>query len=105
MMAFHESLSNCSLQDLGYRGSDFNWSNWRENGALVWVRLDRCVANDAWISLFLRAQVFHAVVIAFDHMGLITDLNPPHAPSIGRKKRRFHFEHMWVREVGCEEAI
>ena len=55
MMAFRESLSDCSLRDLGYRGSDFNWSNWRENGALVWVRLDRCVANDAWFSIFLRA--------------------------------------------------
>ena len=63
------------------------------------------MANDAWFSIFLRAQVFHAVVVASDHMGLITDLNPPQAPSIGRKKRRFRFEHMWVREVGYEEAI
>jgi hypothetical protein len=55
--------------------------------------------------LFSHARVLHIVVVASDHMGLLTDLNPPQVPSSGRRKKRFKFEHMWVREVGCEEAI
>ncbi len=46
MEGFREILYEVSLQDLGYFGSDFTWSNWRENGALVHIHLDRCVANE-----------------------------------------------------------
>uniref|UniRef100_A0A2N9H346 DUF4283 domain-containing protein n=1 Tax=Fagus sylvatica TaxID=28930 RepID=A0A2N9H346_FAGSY len=100
-----EALSDCSLQDLGYRGLDFTWSNRRVDGALVRVRLDRCVANEDWLLFFLRAQVFHVVVVSSDHIGVLADLNPPQVTSIGRRKKMFRFEHIWARELGFEEVI
>ena len=33
--AFCEALSDCSLQDLGYHGAAFTWSNKRLSGELV----------------------------------------------------------------------
>jgi hypothetical protein len=105
MAAFREALSDCSLQDLGYRGLDFTWSNRRVDGALVRVRLDRCVANEDWLLFFPRPQVFHVVVVSSNHMGVLADLNPPQVTSIGRRKKMFLFEHMWARELGFEEAI
>ncbi|GMY20381.1 hypothetical protein FCV25MIE_15620 [Fagus crenata] len=105
MAAFREALSDYSLQDLGYRGLDFTWSNRRVDGALVRVRLDRYVANEDWLLFFPRAQVFHVVVVSSNHMGVLADLNPPQVTSIGRRKKMFRFEHMWARELGFEEAI
>ena len=105
MAAFREVLADCSLQDLGFQGAAFTWSNRRLSGDLVRVRLDRSVANAEWISLFPNARVQHIVVAASDHMGLLIHMDPAQAPNICRKKIRFRFEHMWVREAGCEEAI
>uniref|UniRef100_A0A2N9FI47 CCHC-type domain-containing protein n=1 Tax=Fagus sylvatica TaxID=28930 RepID=A0A2N9FI47_FAGSY len=105
MAAFRDALLDCSLQDLGYQGPDFSWSNRREDGALVRAQLDRGVANNAWLSLFPSYQVHHVVFAASDHMGLLILMNPPQAsPSINRKKL-FRFDHSWVRELGCEETI
>ena len=106
MAAFREVISDCQLQDLGYSGPDFTWLNRRENGALVLVRLDRCLADGDWLRFFPRVQVSHIMVSSSDHMGLMTHLDPHMNPPIGtRRKRRFRFEHIWVRERGCEEAI
>jgi hypothetical protein len=105
MAAFREALSDCFLQDLGFHGAAFTWSNRRLSGELVRVCLDRSVANAEWISLFPNARVHHVVVAASDHMGLLISMDPAQAPNSCRKKKRFRFEHMWVREVGCEDAI
>ena len=105
MEGFREVLSEVSLLDLGYFGLDFTWSNRCRNGALVHVRLNRCVTNEDWMLLFPHARVLHVVVVALDHMGLLTDLNPPQLPSSGSRKKRFRFEHMWVHEMGYKEAI
>ena len=75
------------------------------NGDLVRVRLDRCIANEEWLSLFPRVQVSHVIVSSSDHMGALANLDPPIGPPMGRRRHRFLFEHMWVRESGCEEAI
>lgn len=72
---------------------------------MVRVRLDRCVANSAWLSLFLGAQVHHVVVASSNHMGLLAFLNLPQTPNTRGRKKLFRFEHMWVKEPGCEEAI
>ncbi len=45
------------------------------------------------------------VVAASDHMGLLISMDPAQAPINFRKKNWFRFEHMWVREAGCEDAI
>uniref|UniRef100_A0A2N9F4Z0 Reverse transcriptase domain-containing protein n=1 Tax=Fagus sylvatica TaxID=28930 RepID=A0A2N9F4Z0_FAGSY len=105
MAAFREALIDCFLQDLGYHGAAFTWSNRRLSGELVWVLLDRCVANADWVSLFPNSRVNHVVVATSDHMGLLVALDPVQVPNICRRKHWFHFEHMWIREAGCEDAI
>ena len=52
MANFREALSDCSLMDLGFIGSEFTWSNNREDELLVRVRLDRGVASQTWQTLF-----------------------------------------------------
>uniref|UniRef100_A0A2N9G5C3 CCHC-type domain-containing protein n=1 Tax=Fagus sylvatica TaxID=28930 RepID=A0A2N9G5C3_FAGSY len=105
MAAFRDVLADCSLQDLGFQGPAFSWSNRREDGALVRARLDRCVANNDWLSLFPNHQVHHVVIAASDHMGLMVVLNPPQVVPNGKRKRLFRFEHIWIRDLGCKDAI
>ncbi len=105
MAAFREAMLDCYLQDLGFRGPEFTWSNRRVNGDLVRVRLDRCIANEEWLSLFPRVQVSHVIVSSSNHMGALANLDPPIGPPMGRRRRRFRFGHIWVRESGCEKAI
>ena len=105
MAAFLDALADCSLQGLGFQGPAFSWSNRREDGALVRARLDRCVANNDWLLFFPNYQVHNVVFATSDHMGLMVLLNPPQVAPNGNRKRLFCFEHIWIRELGCEDSI
>jgi hypothetical protein len=39
------TLINCHLSDLGFMGSKFTWTNYRQDGSFIRERLDRAVAN------------------------------------------------------------
>ena len=45
MAGFQEALTDCSLMDLGFLGSEFTWTNNCEDEALFRVRLDRGVVT------------------------------------------------------------
>lgn len=42
LLAFQQVVDDCCLQDLGFHGNQFTWSNNREEGHVVFERLDRC---------------------------------------------------------------
>ncbi len=107
MNAFREVLLDCSLQDLGYIGADFTWTNGRYDGGLVRVRLDRYVANEDWIKLFSGATNSHLSVASSDHMALLLDSreNIQPIPPIRHRRKLFRFEKSWLREQGCEDTI
>ena len=50
--AFREVLNSCHLQDLGYIGYPYTWSNKRPGVANTKIRLDRGVANKEWTDRF-----------------------------------------------------
>ncbi|KAL4290191.1 hypothetical protein GQ457_14G018230 [Hibiscus cannabinus] len=49
---FADFLFQAGLSDMGFRGPPFTWS--RGN---LYQRLDRCLANNAWIAQFLKSHV------------------------------------------------
>ncbi len=73
MVAFRDALLDCSLQDLGYVGAEFTWSNKQDHQALIRVRLDRGVATETWRHEFPLASVRHVVVSSSNHMRIIMD--------------------------------
>uniref|UniRef100_A0A2N9I6M1 CCHC-type domain-containing protein n=1 Tax=Fagus sylvatica TaxID=28930 RepID=A0A2N9I6M1_FAGSY len=105
MANFREVLLDCSLMDLGFIGSEFTWSNNREDEALVRVRLDRGVASQTWQSLFPNATVNHITFVNSDHMALLMDMTPCQQQPRRKKHKMFRFDHTWIREEGCEDAI
>jgi hypothetical protein len=105
MAGFRDVLTDCSLLDLGFIGAEFTWSNRREDGELVRVRLDRAVATPEWKLLFPNVTVHHLIFANSDHLGLLVDMVPGSSQVKQKKRRLFRFDHTWVREDGCEECI
>ena len=103
MMAFRNSLDACNLQDLGFSGSNYTWCNGRFGSQRTLIRLDRMVANAEWRSLFQGARVYHKSMAASDHCALILHLKTEQPRR--RKKPRFRFESMWLRDPGCREVV
>ncbi|KAL9674710.1 hypothetical protein QQ045_002909 [Rhodiola kirilowii] len=99
MRAFRETLMDCGLSDLGYKGNPFTFSNRRSGAREMKARLDRMLANNAWRRVFPDAQVTHITATSSDHSMILL-----HSRGRVRKSvyNRFRFEPMWIRneEVG-----
>ncbi|KAK2661449.1 hypothetical protein Ddye_000023 [Dipteronia dyeriana] len=107
MENFREALDYCELNDLGYSGLGFTWSNKRDYG-LIQERLDRGVCNFAWQQLFPARTVTNLGFWSSDHRVLL--INIPDGSRLGSRdpvgwRRRFHYEACWVDDVDCRKLI
>ena len=89
--------------DLGFVGQRFTWCNGRIGDQRTLVRLDRMVANEAWLNMFPEAKVVHRSMAASDHCLLSLSVRMRETRKVARK--RFMFEEMWTREEGCREVV
>ncbi|KAI7979779.1 hypothetical protein LOK49_Contig250G00004 [Camellia lanceoleosa] len=74
---------------------------------MVRERLDRGVANAAWLALFPMARVFHLTCTTSDHIPTMVDLLGQHKSLLGNRRRPhiYRFEAMWLRDERCEEVV
>ncbi|KAA3455040.1 reverse transcriptase [Gossypium australe] len=102
MDAFRDILEDCQLMDIGYSGTWFTWERGNIPETNIRKRLDRGVANDKWITLFLMGRVQHLSFSMSDHCPLLisTDNSTSHSA-----QRKFHFESWWTLEVSTEKVI
>ena len=71
MEAFRLALQFANLNDVGFKGRKFTWTNGRAAVNNVQERLDRFVANDSWLSLYPHYQVHHLVRYGSDHCPIL----------------------------------
>ena len=71
MLAFRDSLEAYGLADLGFSRQHFTWCNCRLGEERTLIKLDRMVANNEWMDLFLDAKVQHRSMSTLDHYLLI----------------------------------
>jgi hypothetical protein len=57
MEIFCMALEDCSLSDLGFKGSKYTWNNGRSNVSFMKECLNRAVANKEWCSLSKRWEL------------------------------------------------
>ncbi|KAL0435720.1 UNVERIFIED_CONTAM: hypothetical protein Sradi_0279900 [Sesamum radiatum] len=101
---FRNALSVCGLTDVGYRGSQFTWSNRQPYPQTVQERLDRACANFDWSRIFPEASVSHLHVNCSDHKALLIQLADRPVTS-HRMVRPWRFEAAWLQSEQCEKVI
>lgn len=88
-------------------GHPFTWRNNRSNG-FIEEKLDRCVANDNWLSLFPSAQRENIIWDSSDHSPIILRLNN-HKDQQWRNFREdnklFRFEARWIHHEDFDSFV
>ncbi|KAH9662191.1 reverse transcriptase domain-containing protein [Citrus sinensis] len=94
--AFNLALLDCGLEDAGFVGSPFTWTNGH-----TWRRLDRVVCNARWSAFFSVSRVSHLNRTASDHSPLLLswDRDTIRGPS------RFKFLHVWLKHPGLIDIV
>lgn len=95
MEAFRKVLEDCELRDMRFSGSWFTCERGNLPETNIQEQLDRGVAIDDWLSLFLKFQIRHMPHSFSDHCPLF--ITTKHEDN-GRINRSFKFEAWWVLE-------
>uniref|UniRef100_A0A803MS51 Endonuclease/exonuclease/phosphatase domain-containing protein n=1 Tax=Chenopodium quinoa TaxID=63459 RepID=A0A803MS51_CHEQI len=101
-----EAVDYCHLEDLGYVGHDFTWSNNRGGDENIQERLDRYLANHEWRDLFPSSFVSHLTKRKSDHLPILLCIKEAlHTSKKKKKKKMYRFEAMWLRDENCAEIV
>ncbi|XP_045797508.1 uncharacterized protein LOC123891638 [Trifolium pratense] len=96
---FRSTLTLCDLQDLGYKGDIFTWTNKQQSQHLIKARLDRFLANSAWKNLFPVFCNYHLLRYSSDHMPILLDFNTFSGPTTNeRGPKPIRYEQIWTRD-------
>ncbi|KAA3484396.1 reverse transcriptase [Gossypium australe] len=102
MEVFRETLVDCQLYDIGFSGVSYTWERGNLPETNIRERLDRGVANEKWLTLFLSNTLQHLPYSISDHCPLLLETNKRVTFTGGRK---FHFEAWWTMEESLENVI
>ncbi|KAK2665571.1 hypothetical protein Ddye_004145 [Dipteronia dyeriana] len=100
MARFREAVDDSNLEDMGFVGAKFTWSNKRDGIAVISERLD--------ISLCNKSVVRHLDFWNSDHRPLVLECaDKPINDNSGRSKpgRGFFFEECWGEDIECKRII
>ena len=102
MAGFKNVIDRCEFRDLGYRGSKYTWCNQQEGPDIIYMRQDRAFANEEWLWHFHNIKVHHLIDTTSYHTPLLL----AETSTISQqRKRRFHFEVIWMRRANCKDVI
>jgi hypothetical protein len=95
--SFRNTISHCDLQDLGYNGNIYTWTNRQEGTQLIQSRLDRFLANSNWIAMFPNFTNTHLTRYRSDHCPILLDFS--HISCIRNQRQQYYgkkFEQIWT---------
>lgn len=98
-------MVSCDLQDLGYEGCKYTWSNGRGGQENIQCRLDLGLAIVSLINRFPTLNLAYLPYFGSDHLVVRIELDPPSPVNPRKKVRLFRFEEVWARDSRCEEII
>lgn len=104
MDQFRRVLEWGNLTNLGWVGNKFSWCNGHEENSFIKERLDRVVANPAWLNICTVVRNEVLVSMCLDHSPLLLSLCWGGKDMRGRGKN-FRYELSWDMEEGCKKFI
>ena len=102
LYGFQEAVSDSGLFDFGMIVYQFTWE--RSRGSEDWVeeRLNRALASNSWIHLFLKAKVISLEVSCSYHLLIFLDPAPVERSP---RSKKFWFENSWLCESDCIKVV
>ena len=97
MDGFRDTVDYCGFSDLSYKGLPYTWDNRREDSQNVKVRLDRGLADEAWLDMFGESSVTHVQTTESDHCAVLVHIPRSGSLQGGRRGKLFRYENMWQR--------
>ncbi|XP_019178334.1 PREDICTED: uncharacterized protein LOC109173550 [Ipomoea nil] len=99
---FRDAVADSGLVDVPFSGHQFTWVKSRGTDHMIEEKLDRFLANDSWLNMFEGAQALSLSTTYSDHLPLV--ITPVMRPRT-RRKARFCFDNMWIREESRREIV
>jgi exonuclease III len=95
--SFRNTLAHCDLQDLGYTGGIYTWTNKHPEDHLIQSRLDRFLATSDWISNFPNFVNTHLTRYKSDHCPILLDYSSINVTRVDNNKYYSRkFEQIWT---------
>jgi len=101
MQRFSLTPEDYNLNDLGYQGSKYTWSNCREAFDFVKERLDRAIATPRWCATFPNVSVDILLVSNSVHKPFLLKFDLEHRLST----RLFRYEAKWNVDEECLAVV
>lgn len=98
MKDFNDCIVDCELSDLIFSGPRFIWSNGR-----VHERLDRCLVNTDWLSVYESSRVLHLNQLKSDHRPLLLKMGGLERVRVTRNN--FYFQAAWLTHEGFPDLV
>ncbi|XP_074291134.1 uncharacterized protein LOC141617901 [Silene latifolia] len=98
---FQDCLHCCELVDIKAIGSFFTWNNKQDLETLVYSRIDRCLINDDWMSMFPEAYAYFMPEGYFDRCPCVVY---PFGKPITRKPH-FKYFNMWRLDPNFHQVV
>lgn len=104
---FREFVKDCKLEDVGYKGHPFTWSNRRFGPHYIEERLDRFMCNQEWRAEFYDWPATNLIHWESNHCPIMMVVQNRQR-SLNYEKRSFnriHYEDMWSSYDECKNIV
>uniref|UniRef100_A0A803QHQ4 Reverse transcriptase zinc-binding domain-containing protein n=1 Tax=Cannabis sativa TaxID=3483 RepID=A0A803QHQ4_CANSA len=99
--AFGDCVHHCQLDDIKTSGNFFTWSNKQQGGDRIFSKIDRVLANQAWLNRYEFAEVVYLNEGIFDHSPGVITIHL--IASTGKKP--FKYFRMWRSHTKYESLL
>lgn len=93
----------CGLEDVNYGGCRYTWSNKQDGDDRIYSKIDRVLANKAWLSMFANAEVNFMNEGLFDYSPEVLRIQPD--VYWGKKLFRYTTTHEIQYSIPCLTLI
>ncbi|KAA3453417.1 reverse transcriptase [Gossypium australe] len=105
MSAFRTALEDCNLFDIGFTGRWFTWERGKFRSTNIRERLDRGVASNRWLELFLNARIEHLTHSFSDHCPILLNTLGEAKHDLLYNFDNFLFEAKWCLDSSFENLV